>query len=85
MKYTLNITPTARRQFKKISDEAQKAIRKKLDLLCANPHNPALDIKNLQGRDGYRLRIGDYRVIYDVDNGELIINLIEVGHRREIY
>ena len=44
------------------------------------------DIKRLKGHEGlYRLRVGDYRVIYTVDNGEFIIIIIDVGNRGQIY
>ncbi|MGW7295515.1 type II toxin-antitoxin system RelE family toxin [Streptomyces xiamenensis] len=44
------------------------------------------DIKKLSGHEGlYRLRVGAYRVAYSVDNGELVILVVKVGHRREVY
>lgn len=44
------------------------------------------DIKKLKGHDGLlRLRVGDYRIIYTVDNGELVILVIDIGNRGEIY
>lgn len=44
------------------------------------------DIKRLQGHDGlYRLRLGDYRIIYNIDNGELVICVIAAGSRGQIY
>lgn len=44
------------------------------------------DIKKLEGRPGeFRLRVGDYRIIYTVDNGRLIIEVIDVGNRGDIY
>jgi len=44
-----------------------------------------LNIKPLIGRDGYRLRIGNYRTIYTVDNGQLIILVLDAGPRGDIY
>lgn len=85
MKYELQITTTARRQLKKLEDKTQKAIRKKLDELCDDQPTSSLDIKKLKGREGYRLRVGDYRVIYRLHNDKLIVEVMEVGHRREIY
>jgi mRNA interferase RelE/StbE len=85
MKYTLHITPFAYRQLKKLEGHVQTLIRNKLDGLCNNPHSDAFDVKKLHGREGYRLRIGDYRAIYRLNNNELILEVIAVGHRREIY
>jgi mRNA interferase RelE/StbE len=39
----------------------------------------------LKSRDGYRIRIGDYRVIYEVFDDELVIDVIKLGHRKDIY
>jgi mRNA interferase RelE/StbE len=41
--------------------------------------------KKLRGRDAWRIRIGDYRAIYEIDDGRLIVTVITVGHRREVY
>ena len=51
----------------------------------AQGHNETLDIKRLSGLDGYRLRIGDYRAIHEIDNGRLIITVITIGNRGDIY
>jgi mRNA interferase RelE/StbE len=42
-------------------------------------------VKKLKGREGYRIRKGDYRTIYDIFDGRLVISIVAVGHRREIY
>ena len=44
-----------------------------------------LGCKKLKGRDAYRIRIGDYRVIYEIQDGKLIVTVITIGHRREVY
>ncbi len=41
--------------------------------------------KKLRGREGYRIRIGSYRVIYEVFDGQLIVDVITLGHRKDIY
>ncbi|WP_199563232.1 type II toxin-antitoxin system RelE family toxin [Runella aurantiaca] len=41
--------------------------------------------KKLKGREAYRIRTGDYRVIYEIFDKKLIVQVIEIGHRREIY
>lgn len=85
MGYTLHITPAAYRQLKKLEFDVQCMICNKLEDLCVNPYSNAFDVKKLQGREGYRLRIGDYRAIYRLNNNELIVEVIAIGHRREIY
>ncbi len=74
-----------------IEKRAQKFIKKlpkqdKLRLLKAIMGLPKGDIKLMQGHDEYfRLRVGDYRVIYTLDNGNLIICVIDAGNRGDIY
>lgn len=74
-----------------IEKKAQKFIKKlpkqdKVRLLKAISELPKGDIKPMQGHDEYfRLRVGDYRVIYTLDNGNLIICVIDVGNRGDIY
>jgi mRNA interferase RelE/StbE len=51
--------------------------------LESNPRPP--DVKKLKGRNAWRIRVGDYRVIYEIHDRELHILVITVGHRREVY
>lgn len=85
MKYALHITPATYRQLKKLESDAQIMIRHKLEGLCSNPRSKAFDVKKLHELEGYRLRIGNYRAIYQLNNHKLIVEVIAVGHRREIY
>jgi len=41
--------------------------------------------KKLKGRDGYRIRVGNYRIIYDIFDIELVVDFIALGHRKDIY
>jgi mRNA interferase RelE/StbE len=59
--------------------------REALALLAANGDSQGLDVRPLQGRDGFRLRIGDWRLLYEVDRGRLIILVVEVGPRGDVY
>ncbi|GAB5465137.1 MAG: hypothetical protein Kapaf2KO_05730 [Candidatus Kapaibacteriales bacterium] len=51
--------------------------------LSTNPRPP--ECKKLKGRDAYRIRIGNYRVLYRIFDDELIIDIFKVGHRKEVY
>jgi mRNA interferase RelE/StbE len=55
------------------------------ETLALNPEDETLDTKQLTGRDGYRLRVGGYRAIYTVKDEELLITVIKVGPRGDIY
>ena len=63
----------------------RERIRAALVTLAADPDTQLLDAKPLQGRDGFRLRIGDWRVLYEIDRGRLIILVIEIGPRGDVY
>lgn len=83
--YQLLITPSAHRQLRKLPEQAQRQIEAKLLLLCADPFAPGLDVKKLQGEEHLRLRVGRYRVIYEMLNAVLTVKVIAVGHRKNVY
>jgi mRNA interferase RelE/StbE len=62
-----------------------KRIRAKILALAQDPRAPNNNVKKLTGIEGYRLRIGDWRVIYTLKHEILTVVVIRVGHRREIY
>jgi len=73
-------TATSARQWAKLSPEIRSRIDKRLKEFAETGHG---DVKHLKGRDGMRLRVGDWRVIFYDDQGTIII--AGVGHRRDIY
>lgn len=70
---------------KKLPYQQRCQIDDKLRRLAENPRRKDLDIKKMRGHDLYRLRSGDYRVIYQKRDAELLILVVTVGHRREVY
>jgi mRNA interferase RelE/StbE len=72
------------KQLKKIPSELQERIQIKIDDLATEPRPNG--VKKLKGKENaYRIRIGDYRVIYDIFDDLLVVNVVEVGHRKNIY
>jgi len=57
----------------------------KIREVAVNPYAPNNNLTKLQGRDGYRLRVGDWRVIYELQDDRLLMLVLEVGPRGEIY
>jgi mRNA interferase RelE/StbE len=84
-RYTVTILPSALRSIQSLSHRLREQIRTKIDLLAENPRPHG--IKALQGGPkGYlRLRVGNYRVIYRVEDDRLLVLVVTVGHRREVY
>ena len=85
--YQLLFLTSAKKEFKKLDSVAQKLIKEKLILLSENPDSVKNNIKALQGnhKGKFRLRVGDYRVILKKEDDRLIITIISVGHRKDIY
>lgn len=67
----------------KIPEPFYGKIKSAIIKLSDNPR--PIGSKKLKGRDGYRIRIGNYRVIYEIFDTQLIINIINIGHRKDIY
>ncbi len=85
MKYAFRWRERAVRQLRAIPQPAALTILRALAPLGDDPRRPDAGIKKLAGYDDrYRLRVGDYRAIYEVMDGKLVILVVGVGHRREI-
>jgi mRNA interferase RelE/StbE len=86
VKYTFEFTAAARRQLRAIDQTTALGILHALSRLGDDPYRDDADVKKLSGHDDlYRLRVGMYRIAYLIDDGKLVILVVEVGHRREIY
>jgi mRNA interferase RelE/StbE len=86
VKYAFRWREPAVRQLKAIPQTAALTILRAMTPLGDDPRRPDANVKKLGGyEDRYRLRVGDFRVIYDVIDAELVILVVGVGHRREIY
>ncbi|MFE7115194.1 type II toxin-antitoxin system RelE/ParE family toxin [Streptomyces sp. NPDC057654] len=86
MKYAFRFTAAAQRQFRAIDRPAAMRILAALTALGDDPYGEDADIEKLSGPSGlYRLRVGGYRVAYQVEDGELLILVVKVGDRRDVY
>jgi mRNA interferase RelE/StbE len=82
--YTIDVRPRARRSLRQLDPSVRKAIAQLIEGLAANPRPPG--VVPLTGHRPYlRVRSGDYRVIYSVDDRARMVTVTAVGHRREIY
>ena len=83
MTYSLEILRPAQKALSKVSPSHRERIISAISGLSHDPR-PVGYIK-LSGRDGYRIRVGDYRVIYEIEENRLKVLVIALGHRRDIY
>ncbi|MYZ35763.1 type II toxin-antitoxin system RelE/ParE family toxin [Streptomyces sp. MnatMP-M17] len=86
MKYAFRFTAAAQRQLRAIDRPAAMRILTALTALGDDPYREDSDIKKLTGPSGlYRLRVGSYRVAYQINDGELLVLVVRIGDRREVY
>ncbi len=85
--YKVEFLKEAVEELSQIDSIWQKRILNKIKILTDNPKHLANNIKKLKGRyhEYYRLRVGDYRIIYSIEKDRLVILIVRVGHRKEIY
>ena len=84
--YRIEFVKSARKEFSQVPKEIRERVLEALDILSKNPFSEFLKIKKLKGADSlYRIRLGDYRLVYEVQNSVLIIIVIKIGHRKDIY
>jgi mRNA interferase RelE/StbE len=83
MSYQLSYLPSASKSIQSISRQMQRRVLARLERLAVNPRAPGCE--KLAGKDEYRVRVGDYRIIYTIHDEKLIVIVIDVGHRREVY
>lgn len=83
--YVLAYTKQAARALRKMPVNTASLIRGKLKKIAANPFGAHNNAKKLQGRSAYRLRVGDWRVIYEIHNDELRVFVIKIAPRGEVY
>jgi mRNA interferase RelE/StbE len=83
VRYAVLIEPSAAKALRKLDPPNAQRLRAAIDLLAENPRPPAAI--PLKGSLFWRVRVGDYRIIYDIRDGELVVLVLDVGHRREVY
>lgn len=83
MSYSIEIRSKVLKSLVKIREPHYSALKKQLYDLAENPRPNGY--RKLKGRNGYRIRVGNYRIIYAIFDAILVIEVIDLGHRKEIY
>jgi mRNA interferase RelE/StbE len=84
MNYVVNLSPAAARQLRKFDPQTRRRIQAVIELLADEPRPPAAT-RLVGGSGEWRVRTGDYRVIYEIHDAELLVLVLRMAHRCEIY
>ena len=82
--YRIEFTPAAARQLRKLRPDVRKRVGTKIDALASDPRPPGAE--KLEAQDGLlRVRAGDYRIVYTVADDVILVVIVKIGHRADIY
>ena len=84
MTYKVDIKRSAEKDLEVISEQHRRRIRTAIDELSTNPRHEG-SVRLHGGESGYRIRVGDYRVRYTVDDVMRVVRVYRIGNRREVY
>lgn len=85
MSYCVELTPTAERQLASLPATTQAAIARQLDALETDPRPPGFAPLKAQLRGSYRVRVGQYRVAYQISDDPPVVTVWQIGHRAKFY
>ncbi len=83
MSYSVLVQRRAQKQIARFPTTVQDRIESSLQALADNPRPPGC--LKLQGEEGWRLRVGDYRILYEIDDGKRAVTVLRVAHRGDVY
>ena len=83
MIYALRILPRAEKELSALDSKVYESVKKKIHSLRDEPRPPGC--RKLADIPGWRIRAGDYRVVYEIDDAAKTVTVLRVGHRKEIY
>lgn len=83
VRYRVELSPRAGRAFERLTGVIRERVVAVLDSLAEDPRLHG--VVKLTGQNAYRLRVGNYRIVYEIHDRMLLVVVLDVGHRREIY
>jgi len=81
--YRVLIKPSAVKELERLPAKDRKRVASRITSLATDPRPPGAD--KLSGHEKYRLRQGDYRILYAIDDADVTVLVVKVGHRRDVY
>ncbi|MBE0698289.1 MAG: type II toxin-antitoxin system RelE/ParE family toxin [Anaerolineaceae bacterium] len=85
MAYSVAFTKQAAKTMQKIPASMAMSIRLKIEQIAENPFDSHPNVTKLQNREGYRLRVGDWRIIYEIQQNKVLVLVLKIGLRGEVY
>jgi mRNA interferase RelE/StbE len=84
VRYAVRLAPAAVRQLRRIDPAGRRRVQAAIDLLATEPRPPSAH-QLVGGAGEWRVRTGDFRIIYEIHDAELVVLVVKVGHRRDVY
>ena len=81
--YELVVRARVRKSLARLPENVYRRVSNAIEGLQKEPRPPGC--RTLSDREGWRLRVGDYRIIYEIDDEERVVTVLQVGHRRDVY
>ena len=81
--YSVLIKPSAAKELERLPDKLRRQVAKRIQALADNPR--PVGVEKLTGEELYRLRQGDHRIVYSIEDAVLIVRVVRIGNRREVY
>jgi mRNA interferase RelE/StbE len=82
--YRVSLAPSAARELRKFEPDVRRRIQAALDLLATEPRPPAAT-RLVGGPGEWRVRTGNYRIVYEINDDQLLVLVLRTAHRREVY
>lgn len=84
MPYQIEFAPSAARQFRRLPGNIKARVAAKVDSLATNPRPHG--VEKLEGRNGlYRVRVGDFRIVYEIRDRKLVVLVVRIADRKDVY
>jgi mRNA interferase RelE/StbE len=83
LRYEVRFKPAAAKELAKLPADVLRRIAPRIDALASNPRPHG--VEKLAGEDAWRIRVGDFRVVYTIEDRVLVVLVIHIGNRREVY
>ena len=81
--YSALIKPSAAKELERLPDKLRRQVAKRIQALADNPR--PVGVEKLTGEELYRLRQGDHRIVYSIEDAVLIVRVVRIGNRRDVY